>query len=144
MIFQIKETKDLTAEELLAILIERVAVFVVEQECPYQEADEEDKTALHVCLSDETGLKAYARIINRGDCVTFGRVLVVQSARKQKLGQQLVQRVLEEIQQRFPEKPITISAQAYLRKFYESFGFKVVSDIYLEDNIPHIDMSLTI
>ncbi|MBO1305242.1 GNAT family N-acetyltransferase [Enterococcus sp. 669A] len=143
MDFQIKATPELSAEELLAIFIERVAVFVVEQECPYQEADQDDQKALHVCLADEQGLKAYARIIDREDDVTFGRVLVVKSARKQQLGQKLVQRTLQEIQQRFPDKSVTISAQAYLRKFYEGFGFEVVSDIYLEDNIPHVDMRLS-
>ncbi|EOH97588.1 GNAT family N-acetyltransferase [Enterococcus pallens] len=143
MDIQVKTISELTAEELLTIFIERVAVFVVEQNCPYQEADEEDKTALHLCFTEGPNLQAYSRIIDKGDYVTFGRVLVVQHARKQHLGRQLVQRTIEEIQQRFPGKTITISGQAYLQKFYESFGFRTVSEEYLEDGIPHIDMTLS-
>ncbi|MGG5315104.1 GNAT family N-acetyltransferase [Enterococcus sp. AZ072] len=142
MNIQVKSISELTAEELLSIFIERVAVFVVEQNCPYQEADEEDKVALHLCFTDETGLKAYSRIIDKGDYITFGRVLVAQNARKQHLGRKLVHRTIEEIQHRFPGKTITISGQAYLQKFYESFGFSVISEEYLEDGIPHIDMTL--
>lgn len=143
MDIQVKTISELSAEELLAIFIERVAVFVVEQNCPYQEADSDDKLALHLCFKDETGLKAYARIIDKGQYVTFGRVLVAKKARQKNLGRKLVQQTIEEIHQRFPGKPITISAQAYLETFYASFGFEAVSEVYLEDDIPHLDMRLS-
>ena len=143
MDIQVKTISELSAEELLAIFIERVAVFVVEQNCPYQEADFDDKLALHLCFKDETGLKAYARIIDKGQYVTFGRVLVAKKARQQNLGRKLVQQTIEEIHQRFPGKSITISAQAYLDTFYASFGFEAVSEVYLEDDIPHLDMRLS-
>lgn len=143
MDIQVKTISELSAEELLAIFIERVAVFVVEQNCPYQEADFDDKLALHLCFKDETGLKAYARIIDKGQYVTFGRVLVAKKARQQNLGRKLVQQTIEEIHQRFPGKSITISAQAYLETFYASFGFEAVSEVYLEDDIPHLDMRLS-
>lgn len=143
MDIQVKTISELSAEELLAIFIERVAVFVVEQNCPYQEADQDDKIALHLCFKEKAALKAYARIIDRDRYVTFGRVLVVKDARQQKLGRKLVQRTIEEIHQRFPGKPITISAQAYLETFYASFGFEAVSEVYLEDDIPHLDMTLS-
>ena len=74
------------------------------------------------------------------DHSTFGRVLVCQQYRKHKYGRQLVQATIDETKKLFPEKAIKIQAQAYLQKFYESFGFKPVSDVYLEDNIPHLDM----
>lgn len=70
----------------------------------------------------------------------FGRVLVHQDNRKDGLGRKIVQETINMIQKNFPEKPIVIGAQEYLQAFYESFGFKAISDVYLEDDIPHIDM----
>ncbi|MCP9614550.1 GNAT family N-acetyltransferase [Levilactobacillus brevis] len=141
----VKQTNELTSQELVQVLKERVAVFVVEQNCPYQEVDADDFDDLHVQLTDDAGqLQAYTRIMDRGDSVTFGRVLVVKAYRGTGLGQQIVQATLDAIAKRFPGKPIQIQAQAYLQKFYAGFGFKPVSAVYLEDDIPHLDMRLEV
>lgn len=138
-----KHTNELTSKELIDILKERVKVFVVEQNCPYQEVDDDDYDNLHVCLVENNQLKAYTRIIDKGNHITFGRVLVVKEFRKNGLGEKIVQATIDKIKKEFPKKPIQIQAQAYLQKFYEQFGFKAISEVYLEDNIPHLDMLLT-
>lgn len=138
----IKSTDELTPQELLTILQARTAVFVVEQECPYQEVDEADRHALHVCLEENGDLKAYARILKAEDAIHFGRVLVVKKYRGQKLGRKIVTKTLKEIEKRYPDLPVIISAQAHLAEFYGSFGFERISEVYLEDEIPHIDMLL--
>ncbi|MFC6175283.1 GNAT family N-acetyltransferase [Companilactobacillus huachuanensis] len=140
----VKSTNELSPKELIDILKARVAVFVVEQNCPYQEVDEDDYSDLHVCLVENGELEAYTRIIDKGDHITFGRVLVVEKFRKAGLGAKIVQATIDEIEQRFPKQPIQIQAQAYLQEFYASFGFKAISDVYLEDNIPHLDMLLNL
>ncbi len=139
----VKNTNELSPKELIDILKARTAVFVVEQNCPYQEVDDDDYNDLHVCLVEDNNLKAYTRIIDKGDHITFGRVLVVKQYRKDGLGKKIVAATIEEIKTRFPNQPIQIQAQAYLQKFYSKFGFKAISDVYLEDNIPHLDMLLT-
>lgn len=138
----IKNTNELEPKELIEILKQRVAVFVVEQNCPYQEVDDDDLNDLHVCLIEDNVLKAYTRIIDKGDYITFGRVLVVKKFRKEGLGEEIVQATIDEIKKRFPNQPIKIQAQAYLKGFYSNFGFQAISDVYLEDNIPHLDMLL--
>lgn len=138
----IKATDDLTTKELLTILEARTAVFVVEQECPYQEVDEEDRHAIHVCLEENGKLQAYARILEGNAAIRFGRVLVVKDCRGQQLGRKIVEKTLEEIKKRYPNSPVQISAQAYLAGFYRSFGFKEQSEVYLEDGIPHVEMLL--
>ncbi|PMD73931.1 GNAT family N-acetyltransferase [Companilactobacillus nuruki] len=139
----VKKTNELSPKELITILKARVDVFVVEQNCPYQEVDDSDYDDLHVCLIENNELKAYTRIIDKSDHITFGRVLVVEKYRKDGLGKKIVASTINEIKQRFPDQPIQIQAQAYLQKFYASFGFKAISDVYLEDNIPHLDMLMT-
>ena len=136
----IKRTSELSPKELIDIFKTRTAVFVVEQNCPYQEVDDDDYDDLHVCLVENNTLKAYTRIIDKGDHVTFGRVLVVKKYRQSGLGEKIVTETIAAIKQRFPNKPLQIQAQAYLQKFYTGLGFKAISDVYLEDNIPHLDM----
>lgn len=136
----IKPFEELTTRELHLIYKERVAVFVVEQNCPYQEVDNIDLISIHVWKQSEAQLLAYARLIPELDHVRIGRVLVPQGERTHGYGQELMQVVLEYAKTHFPELPIHAQAQAYLQDFYASFGFRPVSDIYLEDDIPHIDM----
>ncbi|MDU5336036.1 GNAT family N-acetyltransferase [Enterococcus sp.] len=138
----IKSTDELTPQELVTILQARTAVFVVEQKCPYQEVDEADRQAVHVCIAENGTLQAYARILDEEDGVHFGRVLVVKEYRGQQLGREIVRKTLGEIEVRYPNRPVIISAQAHLADFYGSFGFEKTSDVYLEDEIPHIDMLL--
>lgn len=141
----IKDTKELTVLELLEIMKARVKVFVVEQNCPYQEVDEKDAVARHIYLKDQEKVVAYTRIVPHEDAnyLSFGRVLVDKSYRKEDLGKRIVAETLAEIKRLEPQRPVKISAQNYLRGFYGSFGFQAVSDVYLEDNIPHLDMVLT-
>ncbi|MGN1335107.1 MAG: GNAT family N-acetyltransferase [Limosilactobacillus mucosae] len=140
----VRQTNELTPRELVTIFKERTSVFVVEQTCYYQEVDDEDYQCFHVrILDDRTNeLMAYARIMPKKDYVTFGRVLVVERFRKQGLGSQLLKAVLDYISTHFPGLDVEIEAQAYLTKFYGSFGFKQTSEIYLLDNIPHCQMKL--
>lgn len=138
--YQVKTFQELTLDELHAIYKVRVEVFVVEQACPYQEVDDADKESLHIFEVREGKVVAYCRLIPHHDVVHLGRVLVAKGCRKKQLGSELVQFALEVSHQRFGKKPIYAQAQAYLQKFYESFGFAVTSDVYLEDDIPHIDM----
>lgn len=142
MKIEVKTLDEMTAKEFCKIAEERTKVFVVEQDCPYQEIDQLDYTAHHLVLRDDQGnFVGYTRIMDKDEeHSTFGRVLVCQQYRKHKYGRQLVQATIDETKKLFPEKAIKIQAQAYLQKFYESFGFKPVSDVYLEDNIPHLDM----
>ncbi|WP_079579548.1 GNAT family N-acetyltransferase [Ligilactobacillus acidipiscis] len=107
-------------------------------------SDKADEKAIHVLLKREDKLVAYTRIVPHTDQVhiSFGRVLVVKEYRKHELGRKVVQATLNQIQKQFPAKEIKIQAQSYLQNFYSSFGFSPVSDVYLEDNIPHLDMIL--
>lgn len=134
---EIQHTKDLAPQELVNIMIERVKVFVVEQNCPYQEIDEADYEAEHVILKQDNPRLLYDDTVNR-----IGRVLVNETYRKNKLGYKLMETAIAHLQEKEPHKPIQISAQAHLVQFYGSFGFKQISDIYLEDDIPHVDMLL--
>lgn len=138
----VKTINEMTTIEFLNIAKERIKVFVVEQNCPYQEVDDEDVLAYHVCLKKGEKPIAYTRIINHIEDVTFGRVLVVKDQRGKKLGETIVAKTIEVIKTKFPNKEIRISAQHYLVEFYQSFGFRAISEVYLEDNIPHIDMLL--
>ncbi|MFC6253232.1 GNAT family N-acetyltransferase [Secundilactobacillus hailunensis] len=146
MRLSVKKTAELSVPELLEIMKARVKVFVVEQECPYQEIDDQDDDALHMILRVDGRLAAYTRIVKSSEpgYMSFGRVLVVKDFRKQHLGREIVSATIEEIEQDFPGNNIKIAGQSYLQKFYESFGFKPVSDVYLEDGIPHIDFELKV
>ncbi|ANZ33634.1 GNAT family N-acetyltransferase [Staphylococcus carnosus] len=138
----VKKTQDLSPEELVQIMIERVKVFVVEQNCPYQEIDEEDFNAEHVILKKDDQIAAYARLIKTDEDFRIGRVIVVKAYRKNKLGYQLMNTAIEELRKIDAKRPIKISAQEHLLKFYGSFGFERTSETYLEDGIPHVDMVL--
>ncbi|GAA3016089.1 GNAT family N-acetyltransferase [Tetragenococcus solitarius] len=138
---KIKKFSELTLLEYHHLMKERVAVFVVEQSCPYQEIDDIDLESFHFWLeNDKKEIIAYARIYQDEQAVHFGRVLVKKEARKHGWGRQLVKQVIEWIEQEFPGKTLHIEAQTYLQNFYASFGLRIVSEEYLEDGIPHIDM----
>lgn len=142
MEYAVKLTEELSQKELLNVMKERVKVFVVEQDCPYQEIDDSDDNALHVILKDKEKIVAYTRIIEENTHISFGRVLVVEEYRKLNLGRDIVKRSIDEIKKKFPGEIIQISGQEHLKSFYESFGFVAVSEVYLEDGIPHMDMVL--
>lgn len=140
----VKTLDEMTAAEWCRLVEERVKVFVVEQDCPYQEVDAYDYQAHHLTLRDDGGkLVGYTRIYRRQDGkVTFGRVLVPKKYRKYHYGRYLVEQTIAAAHRIFNGEPIQIQAQAYLKKFYGSLGFQAISDVYLEDGIPHLDMVL--
>lgn len=136
----VKTFDQLTTEELYQILRLRSAVFVVEQDCVYQDVDNKDQKALHVVGVKDGEIVAYTRIFKPGDYfenVSIGRVVVAQDQRKYGLGKQIMQASLTAIKERFSNKPIEISAQSYLLKFYTELGFNAFGEEYLEDGIPH-------
>ena len=143
ILWKIKRFETLTAIELYNLMQLRSEVFVVEQNCVYQDVDGKDQKALHLIGEDNGATIAYARLFKPKDYfeqASIGRVVVKQSYRSKKLGHILMREAILEINKHFNETKITISAQLYLKKFYESHGFIQSSEIYLEDDIPHIQM----
>lgn len=138
--WECKSFSELNVPELHAIYKLRVAVFVVEQNCAYQEVDDEDVNALHLLKWENGNLVAYARLIPKDEGVRLGRVLVAKEWRKHGYGKELLQQAIASCSERFPGQQLHAQAQAYLEEFYHSFGFEPVSGIYLEDGIPHLDM----
>ncbi|WP_348921483.1 GNAT family N-acetyltransferase [Enterococcus rotai] len=140
MDYHAKKFTELTTKEFFEIVKLRIAVFVVEQNCPYQEVDDADEQAWHTWLQEGSEIVGYTRIIDKGDTVTFGRVLINPVYRGKKLGNKLLEETLKVIKDNYPERPIIIEAQAHLTNFYGAFGFEEISEVYLEDDIPHVDM----
>jgi ElaA protein len=143
MTFLLKPFDDLTPKELYKILQLRNEVFIVEQNCPYQDCDNKDLYAWHLMATEEDKLLAYSRLLPPGISYSessIGRIVSSPSARKTGIGKKLMLESIEQIKNLFQTDIIRIGAQLYLQKFYESFGFEKDSDIYLEDNIPHIIM----
>ena len=141
--FKIKPFPELSTNELYEMLQLRSEVFVVEQNCVYQDIDGKDQKAIHVLGYSDDILVAYSRLFKPKDYFEYasiGRVIVKESYRDQKLGHELMRVSIDAITTLFQETKITISAQLYLQKFYESHGFIVVGESYLEDDIPHIEM----
>jgi len=141
--FKIKRFNELSASELYQILKLRSEVFVVEQNCVYQDLDGKDDKALHLFGESEGGMVAYARLFDKQvyfDNASIGRVVVSPKFRDRKYGHDLMREAIAAIQDNFNETAITISAQLYLQRFYESHGFVTEGLTYLEDDIPHIRM----
>lgn len=141
--FTIKTFSELNIYELHDALQLRSEVFVVEQDCVYQDIDGKDHKAFHVLGYKGNELVAYSRIFDAGDYFylpSIGRIVVKESERKFKFGHQLVATSIDFIQEQFTEKQILISAQKYLLKFYNSHGFVEQGEEYLEDGIPHFKM----
>lgn len=142
MNIEIKEFLDFDVKGLYNLMKLRVEVFVVEQKCPYLELDGKDEQSIHFLIKDHEELIAYLRILPAGLSyreVSIGRVLVSEKYRKRGYGRELMNKALDYIKEN-NLGDIRISAQDYLRGFYESLGFKKISEVYLEDNIPHIEM----
>ena len=141
--FKIKHFNDLSIHELYETLRLRSEVFIVEQNCVYQDIDNKDQKAIHVLGYYEDELAAYCRLFNASDYfenASIGRVIVAQKFRDKKWGNDLMIEAITGIKKHFNKSNITISAQLYLQKFYESHGFVKTSEMYLEDDIPHIEM----
>ena len=140
-----KHHTDLDIEQLYAALQLRTAVFVVEQNCPYQEVDGQDLLGdtHHLMAWKDDRLVAYLRLLDpafQGGDVVIGRVVIAPSARGQGLGNALMEQALTQAAKLWPGVPIYLSAQAHLQGYYQSHGFLVAGEQYLEDGIPHIGM----
>lgn len=138
-----KTFAQLTTDELYAILQLRSEIFVVEQNCVYQDIDYKDQKALHVLGYKNDVLVAYTRIFKPGDyfeLASIGRVLVKKDERRFKYGYDIMNASINAVQNVFDETKIKISAQLYLKNFYNSLGFNQIGEVYLEDGIPHIAM----
>ena len=139
----VKTFEELNLHELYQLLRLRSQVFVVEQDCVYQDIDGKDEKALHVLGFEKDKLVAYTRIFPPGvyfSEAAIGRVVVDQNMRKNALGHEILRASIEAVEKRFNTKKIKLSAQTYLTKFYEQHGFYQMGEGYLEDGIPHIAM----
>lgn len=140
-----KNFDELTTSELYAIMQLRNDVFVVEQNCIYQDADGKDQHSWHLCGWNKNELVAYTRIIPQGISYTeasIGRVVTAASHRRTGIGSKLMKESIDRAFNRFSCTSIRIGAQVYLTSFYQSLGFVPCSNEYLEDGIPHIEMLL--
>ena len=137
----IKHFSELSRDELFDIYKLRVSVFVVEQQCPYQEVDDGDRSAYHVFMKDEEGIQAYLRILPAGvsfDQVSLGRVIAVK--RRCGLGTRIVREGIKAARELLDAREIKIEAQVYAKELYEKIGFVQTSEEFLEDGIPHVEM----
>jgi ElaA protein len=141
-----KKFAELTPYEVYAILQLRNEVFVVEQQCVFQDADNKDQHSYHLMCMYGEQLAAYSRLLAPGisyiNEASIGRVVSFPKLRKMGVGRELMQRSISMCYELFGEISIKIGAQLYLKNFYESFGFIQCSDVYLEDEIQHIEMIL--
>lgn len=144
MEWEIKHFKDLSPEELYNILKLRSEIFVVEQQCIYLDCDDKDKGSYQLYKKNTKGeIIASVRILPKGVSYnepSIGRVVVRKDYRRKGIASAMMKAAIEFIKRKFDESAIRISAQLYLLDFYKSVGFLPVSEPYLEDNIPHIEM----
>jgi len=141
MKIHIKIFNHLTTVELYEILKARAEVFVVEQNCVYQDLDEKDKKACHVWIEGDGHIKAYLRVLERGvtfEEVSIGRVLTTE--RGKGYGNEILKAGIDVAKDRFQAEAIRIEAQCYAKGYYEKHGFRQCSEEFLEDGIPHIQM----
>lgn len=140
----LKSFDELNVYQLYEILRLRAEVFVVEQNCPYQDLDSKDIKSFHLIGTNEKNeLIAYSRILPPNvsyNEASIGRVVTSQKYRKKGAGKELMKKSIDALYEKFGQVPIRIGAQLYLKIFYENFGFSQEGEQYLEDNIPHIIM----
>ena len=141
----VKKYEELTLDELYDIIKARIGVFVVEQNCPYQELDGKDRLAYHVFFKDDNGIQAYLRVLNKGDAFdecSLGRVITV--ARGCGLGAKLIKEGVRVAKEKFGAKKLVVAAQVQAGGFYAKQGFCQCSEEYMEDGIPHFMMEMAI
>jgi len=139
----LKHFHELTTQELYNILQLRSEVFVVEQNCIYQDIDGKDQKAVHIFIKENQDVLAYSRVFNEGDDFenpSIGRVVVKKEKRGTELGKKIMMEGAKYIKETFTNKKIEISAQKYLKDFYSELGYEFTGNEYLEDGIPHIRM----
>lgn len=140
----VKIFDELTPRELYEILALRSEIFIVEQNVVYQDLDKKDYDALHIFAKDKGEVVAAIRILKPGVSykeASFGRVVVKENYRGEKLSSHMIQKGIALMEEKWGAKEVRISAQAYLQKYYATFGFEVQSEIYIEDQLPHIEMA---
>lgn len=142
MDLQVIHYSALNKDQLYQLLYLRIKIFVVEQNCPYQELDDLDKISYHILGTIDQSLISTGRIIpyNKEKKVSIGRIAVEENYRKNGYALKLMNEIIYFINSNFPNFKITLSAQTYLKDFYISFGFKAHGEPYFEDGIPHIYM----
>ncbi len=141
MELKVKKFNELTADELYDIIKARVDIFVVEQNCPYPELDNKDKVSLHAWLEEDGNIVAYCRVLPQG--VSFSEASVgrvISLVRRKGYGLEIVKTGINLARENFGAKKIRIEAQVYAKELYEKAGFSQVSEEFLEDGIPHIEM----
>jgi len=141
----VKSFEELSKLELYNILRLRAEVFIVEQNCVYQDIDNKDQKAHHVILLKDESIIGYTRIFNPGDYfneASIGRVVISEKERHNNYGSDLMKTSINFIHNQLQEQVIKISAQCYLEKFYKGLGFISKGESYLEDGIPHVAMLL--
>lgn len=139
--FQWLKFSELTQAQLYAALALRCEVFIVEQQCPYLDPDGKDFDAIHLLGMKNNKLVAYLRLFPPNlsqDCITIGRVVIKGSARGQ--GTQIMRELLDYCTKHYPHTVLYGSAQLYLKKFYERYGFQAEGEVYDEDGILHVAM----
>ena len=140
---KINTFQELTTTELYSLLQLRSEVFVVEQDCVYQDIDYKDQKALHVIGFKNNKIVAYTRLFKPGDyfeLASIGRVVVAKNERQHKYGYDLMEASINAIKKHYNTSEIKISAQCYLKRFYNNLDFSEIGEEYLEDGIPHIGM----
>lgn len=146
MNFEIKRFNELNVDEMYEIAKSRFEVFVCEQKIvEEQDFDDNDKNCYHIMLKEDGRIVAYSRIVPKGiayDYVSVGRVLVLSSHRRKGIAQKMMRVALDFIKNNLDENIVVLSGQLYAKGLYESVGFKVISDIYDEVNIPHVKMKV--
>ena len=146
MNFEIKKFSELSTEELYKILKARIDVFVVEQNCPYEECDGKDYESYHLFYRKNDKIIAYLRVIPAGISYSepsIGRVFVDKDHRRRGIAGEMMEKAIDFLENDIEADFIRLSAQKYLLNFYEELGFVKVSEEYLEDGIPHIEMLYT-
>lgn len=139
----IKNFDELTLDELHDLLQLRSQIFIVEQDCVYQDIDGKDRQALHVFGKKDGKIMAYTRCFQAGVCfeeASIGRVAVLEDHRNMRFGHDIIERSIEAIEEYYHATAIKLSAQTYLVDFYKSHGFTIIGEEFLEDGIPHIGM----
>lgn len=146
MKWQLKRFDELSIKDLYEVLKLRSQIFVVEQNCIYQDLDNKDKKSYHLFCKESDEVVASLRILDRGisyDEVSIGRVVVNKNYRGQGLARKAMLKAISFVEDELKEQQIRISGQRYLVEFYKSLGFKEVSEVYLEDGIEHVEMLYT-
>jgi len=141
---QVKSFQELSLEEFHDIIALRIQIFIIEQNCPYQEVDGKDKLAHHLFFKNEMDeIIAVTRILPQGisyEEVAIGRVVVHEEYRGTGLGNQLMADSMNFVRNKYGEVPVRLSAQKHLENYYGNHGFKSTGKEYLEDGIPHVEM----